>query len=258
MVSGTVSRMGWSWACVRRSRTRSRRCVSSEACGNDLQQRRFAQVMRAGTRHQNASGAKQFERAAIDLFVSSRGRFQVPARLGEGRRIQHHEVEAAMRRGMSGQQSKTSASRNSMLPIPFRFAVAFGGLKARRRAVHGFHRFAPRGQVQRESAGGGEAIERPAFGIACRGEIVLALVEKDAGLLTVHQIGVQLEAVHFDRRPHSGSSPDNGRQRPAARIRVCAPRRRCARRCRAARTVPRGSSQCPAWRGPCPGRAFAS
>ena len=75
-------------------------------------------------------------------------------------------------------------------------AVGFG-VGARRgqrggRAIHRFHGFALRRQVQREAAGGGEAIERlAAAGVARGGAVVLALIEEDAGLLAVQQIGAQ-------------------------------------------------------------------
>ena len=47
-----------------------------------------------------------------------------------------------------------------------------------------------RGQVQGEAAGRGEAIERlAAAGVVGGGAVVLALVEKDAGLLAVQQVG---------------------------------------------------------------------
>ena len=46
------------------------------------------------------------------------------------------------------------------------------------------------GQVQCEAAGGGEAIERPAAaGVTRRRPVILALVQEDAGLLPVQQVG---------------------------------------------------------------------
>ena len=48
------------------------------------------------------------------------------------------------------------------------------------------------GEVEGEAAGGGEAIERlAAAGVAGGGAVVLALVEEDAGLLAVQQVGAR-------------------------------------------------------------------
>ena len=54
-------------------------------------------------------------------------------------------------------------------------------------------------RVQRESAGGAEAIEHATARVALGGQVVLALVEIDAGLLAVQQVGFELQAVHLDR-----------------------------------------------------------
>ncbi len=76
-------------------------------------------------------------------------------------------------------------------------------------AIHRFHVLGLTGQVQGESAGGGEAIERPAAsGVARRREIIFALVQEDAGLLAVQQIGPQGE-MFMRTVTDSGTSPDS-------------------------------------------------
>ena len=42
----------------------------------NLQERRFAQMMRAGARHENAAWAEQFERSPVDLAVTANCRIQ--------------------------------------------------------------------------------------------------------------------------------------------------------------------------------------
>ena len=63
--------------------------------------------------------------------------------------------------------------------------------------------------VQRESAGGGEAIEHATARVAFGGDVILALIEKNAGLLAVQQVGFELQAVHLaPRRAPEFRQPD--------------------------------------------------
>ena len=64
--------------------------------------------------------------------------------------------------------------------------------------VNGFHLIAGAGEVQRETSRGRKAIERAARGKTRGGEIVFALVEKNAGFLPVGQIGFHTKAVHVN------------------------------------------------------------
>ncbi len=52
--------------------------------------------------------------------------------------------------------------------------------------------------MESKAACGCEAIERGAVAVTRGGDVVLALVEKDAGLLPVEQVGFESEAVHSD------------------------------------------------------------
>ncbi len=66
-------------------------------------------------------------------------------------------------------------------------------------------------QVQGEAAGGGEAIERLAAArVAGGGAVVLALIEEDAGLLPVQQVGPQGEAVHLHRHGLGNFAGEHG------------------------------------------------
>ncbi len=66
------------------------------------------------------------------------------------------------------------------------------------RTVHSLHAFAARRQMQREPSGRSEAIQRPAASVAGRRDVILPLVKKNPGLLSVQQVGVQLQPVHLD------------------------------------------------------------
>ena len=144
-----------------------------------------------------------------------------------------------------------------MLAIPLASALARGRGQRRAGAIHGLHGFAVGGQVQGEAAGGGEAIERlAAAGVMGGGAVVLALVEEDAGLLAVQQVGVHGEAVHadgdgvghlarqdrgFERQLLFGADGNIVARDNAARLEDLRPGRRRFR----------------LWRRPCPGRASA-
>src|SRR6185437_11593842 len=52
--------------------------------------------------------------------------------------------------------------------------------------------------MQGKAAAGGEAIERGAGGTTRSREIVFTLIEKNAGLLAMQQVGLQTEAVHVN------------------------------------------------------------
>src|SRR4051794_20244241 len=53
--------------------------------------------------------------------------------------------------------------------------------------------------MEREASGRGKAIKRPSTAaILRRSEVVLTLVEEDAGLLSVEQVGTEGEAVHAE------------------------------------------------------------
>ncbi len=68
----------------------------------------------------------------------------------------------------------------------------------RRRTVGGFHALALARHVQGEAAGGGEAIERlPAPRVLCGRAVVVTLIQKDACLLPLDEVGPQGECVHL-------------------------------------------------------------
>ena len=92
--------------------------------------------------------------------------------------------------------------------MPLAAALARAVASAAAELSTAFHVLALGGQVQGEAAGGGEAVERfAAAGVAGGGAVVLALVEEDAGLLAVQQVGAQRQAVHVHRRPFRESRP---------------------------------------------------
>ena len=100
--------------------------------------------------------------------------------------------------------------------MPLASALARGGREGGAGAIHGFDRFAMRGQVQGKAAGRGEAVERlAAAGIAGGGAVVLALVEEDAGLLAVQQVGRQAQAIHFDGNAIGNLAGERRRSRAA-------------------------------------------
>ena len=95
-----------------------------------------------------------------------------------------------------------------MLAMPLAAALARAVASAGGGAIDGLDGFALARQVQGEAAGGGEAIERlAAAGVAGGRAVVLALVEEDAGLLAVQQVGGQGEAVHAGPRRLRGFRP---------------------------------------------------
>src|SRR6266404_6243568 len=73
---------------------------------HDFQQRRLAQMMRAGAGHQNACAAKQLQSSPVDLFVAADGPVEITARLGESRRVEHNRIELAASGSIARQQIK--------------------------------------------------------------------------------------------------------------------------------------------------------
>ncbi len=71
--------------------------------GYNLQQGRFAQMVRAGAGHQHSARAEQFQRAPVNLPVSANRCLQALARLRESRRVQDDDVEMSVSRRMPGQ-----------------------------------------------------------------------------------------------------------------------------------------------------------
>ena len=80
------------------------------------------------------------------------------------------------------------------------FSIGPRRFQGRSGAIHGFHRLAPGGQMQREAAGGSEAIERVALSVFCGGNVVLALVEIDSRFLSAQQVGAHRKAVDVHGR----------------------------------------------------------
>ena len=66
---------------------------------HDLQQRRLGEMHRAGSAHQDRLLGKHRHRLAVQLVIRVLAGFLVLAALDEGRRIQHHDVEALAGRG---------------------------------------------------------------------------------------------------------------------------------------------------------------
>jgi hypothetical protein len=95
--------------------------------------------------------------------------------------------------------------------------------------------------MQSEAACGCETIERPAARIPRSRHVILALIQKDAGLLAVQQIRVQRQPVHLHRnhlRNHARHHPIR-----AEALRVSEPPHRSAPRCRAAQKALPNSSR---------------
>src|ERR1019366_7800881 len=138
--------------------------------------------------------------AVVDLLVPGGGRFQIAPALREGRRVQHDHAEVAARAGIVGKQLEDVGFLEIDVGDAVGASVGSRGDQRWARTIGGFHALALAGDVQGEAAGGGEAIERlAAAGVAGGGAVVVALIQKDAGLLTVHEVGAQGEPVHLDR-----------------------------------------------------------
>ncbi len=192
--------MGWSCDWVRRSRTRRVRLASSEACATSSRKRGLAHVVGAGAGDQDAAGREQAQGAQVDLLVAGDGGVEIAAALGEGRRIEHDQRKLPAGGRVAGEQVEDVGLVEVDVGDPVGLGVGAGGGERGAGAVDRFHGFALGGQVQGEAAGGGEAIERlAAAGVMRGGAIVFALVEEDAGLLAVQQVGMHGEAV--DRGP---------------------------------------------------------
>ncbi len=200
MVSGTVSRMGWSWACVRRSRTRSGRRVSNEAAATISSNAASLRCCEQEQVTKTPPVPSSSKPRAVDLFVSARWphpdwraiwrRPEDPAPLGRSGGARRHVRPAARKRWPRGTRRWRSGSpRDCVGPIA----------RLRGRAVHRFHRLALRRQMQRKTAGGCETIQGPAPRVASSGQVIFALVEENAGLLAMQKIGVEQQSVHFHR-----------------------------------------------------------
>ena len=179
--------------CVRRSSTRSLRPASSEASATISSSIGLAHVVRAGAGHQHASGSEQPQRAEVDLLVASGRTFQAACGIWRKPGDRAPPSKFAARRGIAGQQVEdVRLRRNSMLAIPLAAALARAVSKRAAESCRLLPRDSHSGrQMQRKSAGRGEAVERLAAGIARRRQVVLALIEKVAGLLAVQQIGME-------------------------------------------------------------------
>src|SRR5438105_4088786 len=105
-----------------------------------FEQRGFAQVMRARTRHQYSAWAKQTEGAQVDLFIPAHSALQVAARLRERRGIEHYRRELASRRRVTREDLENIRLAKFNIGDCVCFAVFFRDGERRGTRVHGFHR----------------------------------------------------------------------------------------------------------------------
>ncbi len=168
--------------------------------GDQLQHGCLAEVVGAGAGNEDASRLEKAEGAEVDFLIGADGRFEAAFILREGRGVKHDYGELAAGAGVAGEEIEDIG----LLPLDIGDAIG-GAVGARGEergggGIDGFHALAFGGEVEGEAAGGGKTIERfAAAGIVGGGLVVLALVEKDSGLLSVEQVGAEGQTVHARR-----------------------------------------------------------
>lgn len=170
-----------------------------ERCrGNEFQQGGFREVMGAGAGDEHTSGRKEFERFEVDFAVGAEGGIEVGAGLGEGGRIEDDPVELAARGVEAGEVVEGVGLAPFDVADGVEAGVFDGQLERGGRGVDRLDGLAAGSGMESEAAGGGEQVEAVAAGPAGSGDVVFALIEKNAGLLPVEGIDEERESVHAD------------------------------------------------------------
>jgi hypothetical protein len=159
------------------------------------QEFRFAYVVGARAGYQDSAGFQHFQRAQVDLFVGADRGFYLRAGFGEGGRVEDYRFVAAFG---SGQEFEGVGFFELDVADPVRGCILRGGFESWGAGVYGYHRIGFGGHVDREAPGGGEDVERASASVLGGCGVVFALVEEDAGFLTVGEVDEELEAVHFE------------------------------------------------------------
>jgi hypothetical protein len=167
--------------------------------GDDGEQHGFAHVVGAGAGDEDAAGGEQFEGAEVDFLVAAGGGVEAGAGFGEGGRVEDDGRERLVAVLFGGEEVEDVGFAEVDVGEAVEGGVGAGAGDGGGGGVDGGDRVAAGGEVEGESAGGSEAIEGAAgAGVAGGGEVVVALVEVDAGLLAFEQVGIEGESVHAD------------------------------------------------------------
>src|SRR5437899_810947 len=170
----------------------------------DLLQVPFVDVVRARAGHQAPAGGEDLERAQVDLLVPAAGLLDRGLASGEGGRVEDDGVEALARVGQLAQEVEDVGLARGHVGEAVELRVAPHARHRLRGDVDGQDLARRSGRGQAEAAVVGEGIEHTALRVAARHAVVLALVEEQAGLLPMPEVGLEAHAVlgHRDRLRH--------------------------------------------------------
>jgi uncharacterized protein (DUF2164 family) len=145
-------------------------------------------VVGAAARDQDPARPQQLHGAQVDLFVAANGRLQLVPGFRERRRVEDDGVVAGPAIDLVAQQVEDVGLANFDVscPVPFHPALRLSGRLGAH--LHRQHMACARRHLQRKAAGVAEAVEALARRVGGRGQMVLALVEKGAGLLAVDRV----------------------------------------------------------------------
>ncbi len=138
----------------------------------------------AGARDEEAARLQQLQGAKIDLLVAAMSRGDAIAILGEGRWVQDDHLEFAAHIVVLLQDVEGIAFAKSDVGDGIQFLIAARGCDRGGSHVNGFDVLAVGCDRESEAAVVTEAIEHFAGCVAASGQVVLALVEERAGLLS--------------------------------------------------------------------------
>ncbi len=149
--------------------------------GDDFKQHRLADVMGAGAGDQNAARFEKLEGAQIDLLITLCRVVEHFAGFREGGRVQDDHLVLAVD---AGEKIENIGLAELDVRDVVRAGVGLGCRQGVGGRIHGLHGLGLPGGVEREPSSGGEAIEDAAVGVAGGSQVILALVEIDAGFLS--------------------------------------------------------------------------
>ncbi len=143
-------------------------------------------VVRAGAGHQRSPRPQHLQRAQIELFVTAQGAGHGALGFGKSGRVEHHGVEGVARGAPVAQKIECvglDPLHRGLDAVPVDLQVLFRHLERGPGGVNAGHPGTGSGQVQCKTALIGADIEGLATGVARRGGVVQALVEKRSRLL---------------------------------------------------------------------------
>jgi len=162
-----------------------------------IEQHGFAHVMGTRTSDQDPPRVQKLQSAEINFSIAARCAVERGSGFREGGGIEDDCLEAAAPGTVIGEKIKDISIHK--LDVLNAIKLTVSARRGERGAgIHGFDSRAILSQVERETAGRGEAIQGFAVCPAGGGHVVFPLIEIDAGFLAGGEVGVENDAVHAD------------------------------------------------------------